>query len=198
MRSLLIQAIGKLLDKLEPWAETQPYDSEAASLIRLTRRNYDQLVKVPAQLIAELSEHGAAAYQTWAKARPENDFATIRPYLEKTLDYSRQIANCFPGYDHIADPLIDFADLGMKAESVRAIFADLRAQLVPIVQAITEQEPADDSCLHQILPRSRPAGLWLANCPRLRLRHKSGAARQNPSPLHDQIFFGRCAYYHPR
>lgn len=146
--------IGKLLDKLEPWAETLPYDSEEASLIRLTRRDYDQLVKVPAQLIAALSEHGAAAYQAWAKARPENDFAAIRPYLEKTLDFSRQIANCFPGYDHIADPLIDFADLGMKAESVRAIFADLRSQLVPIVQAITEQEPADDSCLHQTFPEA--------------------------------------------
>jgi carboxypeptidase Taq len=145
-------AVGKLLDTLQPWAETLPYDSEEASLIRLTRRNYDQSVKVPAKLVAALSEHGAAAYQTWAKARPENDFATIRPFLEKTLDYSRQIANCFPGYDHIADPLIDFADQGMKAESIRAVFADLRQQLVPIVKAITEQEPADDSCLHQTFP----------------------------------------------
>ncbi|MAT99356.1 MAG: carboxypeptidase [Anaerolineaceae bacterium] len=146
--------IGKLLDELEPWAESLPYNSEEASLIRVTRRNYDQSVKVPAQLIAAVSEHGAAAYQVWAKARPENDFAAIRPYLEKTLDYSRQIANCFPGYDHIADPLIDFADQGMKAETVRAVFADLREQLVPLVQAITEQEPADNSCLHQTFPES--------------------------------------------
>ena len=147
--------IGKLLDKLAPWGETLPYDSEAASLLRVTRRNYDQSVKVPAKLIAALSEHGAAAYQTWAQARPENDFAKIRPYLEKTLDYSRQIANCFPGYDHIADPLIDFADQDMKAESIRAIFADLREQLVPLVQAITAQEPADDSCLHQTFPEDQ-------------------------------------------
>lgn len=148
-------AIGKLLDTLEPWAETLPYDSEEASLLRVTRRNYDQLVKVPAQLVADLTEHGTAAYQVWAKARPENDFAAIRPYLEKTLDYSRQIANCFPGYDHIADPLIDFADQGMKAETVRAVFADLREQLVPLVQAITQQEPADNSCLHQPFPEDK-------------------------------------------
>ncbi|VAW42863.1 Thermostable carboxypeptidase 1, partial [hydrothermal vent metagenome] len=145
-------AIGKLLDALEPWAEKQPYDSEEASLIRLTRRNYDQAVKVPAKLMAALSEHGAAAYQTWIQARPENDFAKIRPFLEQTLDYSRQIANCFPGYDHIADPLIDVVDQGMKAETIRAIFADLRQQLVPIVKAITEQELADNSCLHQPFP----------------------------------------------
>ncbi|MBK8900482.1 MAG: carboxypeptidase M32 [Anaerolineaceae bacterium] len=145
-------AIGQLLDTLEPWGETLPYDSEEASLLRVTRRNYDQFVKVPTELVAALSEHGAAAYQVWAQARPANDFAKIRPYLEKTLDYSRQIANCFPGYDHIADPLIDFSDQGMKAESVRAVFAELREQLVPLVQAITAQEPADDSCLHQSFP----------------------------------------------
>ncbi|MCP4422548.1 MAG: carboxypeptidase M32, partial [Chloroflexi bacterium] len=56
-------AVGKLIDVLEPWSETLPYDSEEASLIRVTRRNYDQSVKVPAELIAALSEHGAAAYQ---------------------------------------------------------------------------------------------------------------------------------------
>ncbi len=147
--------IGKLLDKLTPWAETQPYESEAASLIRVTRRSYDQAVKVPAKLIAALSEHSAASYQTWAQARPANDFDKIRPYLEKTLDYSRQIANCFPGYDHIADPLIDFADQDMKAETVRAVFSDLRHQLVPIVKAITDHAPADDSCLHQPFPEAQ-------------------------------------------
>ncbi|MCB8925454.1 MAG: carboxypeptidase M32 [Ardenticatenaceae bacterium] len=144
--------IGKLLDKLEPWAETLPYDSEEASLIRVTRRQYDQSVKVPAELIGALTEHATTTYQVWAQARPANDFAKVRPYLEKTLDYSRQVANCFPGYDHIADPLIDFSDEGMKAESVRAVFADLREQLVPLVQAITAQEPADDSCLHASYP----------------------------------------------
>ena len=146
--------IGKLLDKLEPWAETLPYDSEEASLIRVTRRQYDQSVKVPAELIGALTEHATTTYQVWAQARPANDFAKVRPYLEKTLDYSRQVANCFPGYDHIADPLIDFSDEGMKAESVRAVFADLREQLVPLVQAITSQEPADDSCLHASYPEN--------------------------------------------
>jgi carboxypeptidase Taq len=147
--------IGKLLDKLTPWAETLPYDSEAASLLRVTRRSYDQSVKVPAKLIAALSEHSTVTYQVWAQARPANDFAKVRPYLEKTLDYSREIANCFPGYDHIADPLIDFSDQGMKAETVRTVFAELREQLVPLVQAITAQEPADDSCLHQSFPEDQ-------------------------------------------
>jgi carboxypeptidase Taq len=144
--------IGRLLDDLRPYAESLPYDSEDASLIRVTRRQYEKQVKIPSAFAAAFSEHCSAAYQAWAVARPENDFAAVRPMLEKTLDLSRQMADFFPGYDHIADPLIDFADEGMKAATVRALFADLRARLVPLVQAITAQPPADDSCLRKRYP----------------------------------------------
>lgn len=147
-------AVGRLLDDLRPYEESLPYDSDDASLIRVTRRQYERLVKVPPKLLAALSEHVSEAYGVWSRARPDNNFEMTRPYLEKTLDYSRQIANCFP-YEHIADPLIDFADYGMKAESVRALFAELREQLVPLVDAITSQEPADVSCLRQHFPEEQ-------------------------------------------
>lgn len=70
------------------------------------------------------------------------------------LDLSREYANFFPGYEHIADPLIDWSDYGMKASSIRKIFTELREQLVPLVQAITEQPPIDDSCLHHHFPET--------------------------------------------
>jgi carboxypeptidase Taq len=146
--------IGKLLDELRPYGESLPYDSDDASLIRVTQRNYDKATKVPPQLLAEVYAHVAAGYQAWTRARPDNDFASVRSLMEKTLDYSRQVANCFPGYDHIADPLIDFSDEGMKAESVRTLFAQLREQLVPIVKTITEQAKTDNSCLHQNFPEN--------------------------------------------
>jgi len=148
-------AIGKLLDELRPYEESLPYDSDEASLLRLTRREYERAVKVPAEFVAQLSSHNAASYDVWTRARPANDFVAVQPYLEKTLDLSRQLANFFPGYEHIADPLIDFADYGMKAATIRTLFAELRAQLVPIVQAITAQPPADDSCLRQHFPEDQ-------------------------------------------
>ena len=138
-------AIGKLLDTLQPYADSLPFEDDDASLIRVTRRQYEKSTKIPAQLLSDFYTHSAATYQVWTKARPENDFTAVAPYLEKTIEFSRRIANCFPGYDHIADPLIDFSDEGMKAATIRTIFSDLRQQLVPIVQAITAQDPADDT-----------------------------------------------------
>ncbi len=147
-------AIGKLLDDLRPYEESLPYDSDEASLVRVTRLDYGRATKVPPEFVAEMNIHAAQSYQAWTEARPVDDFQKVQPLLEKTLDLSRKLADFFPGYEHIADPLIDFADYGMKASSVRQLFADLRAELVPIVKAITAQPPADDSFLRKHYPEA--------------------------------------------
>lgn len=146
--------IGRLLDSLATYADSLPYESDDASLIRVTRKEYDKATKVPPSLMAQFYAHSSAAYQVWAQARPENDFSAVAPYLEKTLDYSRRIADCFPGYDHIADPLIDFSDEGMKAESIRSLFAELRQELVALLEAVSDQPEPDDSCLHHHYPEA--------------------------------------------
>ncbi|NNJ12242.1 carboxypeptidase M32 [Chloroflexales bacterium ZM16-3] len=143
------EEVGALLDDLRPYEASLPADSDDAALIRVSRRNYEHMVRVPTDLIGELYAHSAASYDAWVKARPANDFAAVRPYLERNLELSRRLANCFPGYQHIADPLIDLSDYGMRAESVRAVFAELRAELVPLVKTICAQTPADDACLRR-------------------------------------------------
>jgi carboxypeptidase Taq len=148
----ILPEIGKLLDDLRPYEESLPFEHDDASLIRVARRDYERLTRIPPEFTARYNAHITETYQLWAEARPANDFEKVRPNLEKTLDLSREMANFFPGYEHIADPLIDFADYGMKASSVRRLFADLRTAQVPIAQAIFAQEPADDSCLRKHFP----------------------------------------------
>jgi carboxypeptidase Taq len=150
----IVPEIGKLLDDLRPYEESLPYDSDDASLIRVARRDYERSIKVPPQFIAELYEHYSKSYNTWVTARPENNFKALEPLLEKGVDLSRRLADFFPGYEHIADPLIDFADFGMKATTLRSLFAQLHRELIPIVQAIASQPPADDSCIKQHYPHA--------------------------------------------
>ncbi len=145
-------ALGKLLDALEPHEAALPYAADDAGLIRVVRRDYRKAVRVPPKFVARWSEMGSASYDAWTRARPANDFATMRPYLEKALDFSRKYADYLGPYEHIADPLIDGPDEGMTVASVRALFQELRAELVPIVRAISEQEPASDAALHGKFP----------------------------------------------
>lgn len=175
--------IGKLLDDLRPYEEGLPYDSDEASLIRVTRRDYERAIKVPPAFVAEFSDHRSTSFQVWTEARPANDFARVQPYLEKTLDLSRRLANFFPGYEHIADPLIDYSDYGMKASTVRATFAALREQLVPIVQTITTQPPADDDCLHQTFPEAQQLAFGLDVVTRFGYDFERGRQDKAPHPF---------------
>ena len=148
-------AIGRLLDELAPYEQELPYDSDEASLLRVTRRDYERAIKVPSEFVSKMSAHRAASFDAWTRARPANDFQAVKPYLEKTLEYSREFANYFPGYEHIADPLIDLSDYGMTAKTIQALFAELRQELLPLVHAILEQPPVDDSFLHRFYPEEK-------------------------------------------
>lgn len=149
------EAIGRLLDDLRPYEESLRYDSDDASLIRVTRREYERAIKVPPEFMARLYSHSTHSFQAWTVARPQNNFASMVPILEETLDLSRQLAGYFPGYEHIADPLIGYVDFGMRASVIRTIFAELRTQLVPLVEAITSLPKIDDSCLHRHYPETQ-------------------------------------------
>ncbi|MDF0556496.1 carboxypeptidase M32 [Kamptonema sp. UHCC 0994] len=148
-------AIGQLLEDLRPCEASLPYDSTAASLIRIARKDYDRAARVPSEFMAKFSRHQAACYEAWAKAKAENNFAAVEPYLEKTLELSQEYSDFFPDNEHIADPLIDLSDCGMTVAKLRPLFAELRQELVPIVDAIASQPPTDDSCLHQDFPESQ-------------------------------------------
>ncbi|MGQ9908737.1 MAG: carboxypeptidase M32 [Candidatus Flexifilum sp.] len=148
-------AIGRALDALQAYADGLPPDHDDAALVRVTRREYERALKVPADFVGRFNEHCSLLFDAWTKARPANDFASVRDGVKRTLDYSRQLAEFYAPYDHIADPLIDMADYGMKAADIRALFAALRDELVPLVRAITAQPPADDACLHQTFPEAQ-------------------------------------------
>jgi carboxypeptidase Taq len=140
--------LGRLMDDVEPIARLLPHGSDDRSLIRVARRDFEKAIKVPADHVERSSAHRAAAYDAWTRARPANNFAAMRPFLEKNVELSREYAGYFAPYRHVADPMIDDYDAGMTTESVRALFAALRRELVPIVKAICDQPPADDRCLH--------------------------------------------------
>ena len=143
-------ALGRLLDALEPHGEKLPYESDDASLIRVVRRDFEKAIRLPSEYVERASAHSSASYVAWTKARPANDFAAMRPYLERNVELSREYADYFAPYERITDPMIDDYDAGMTTESVLTLFAALRRELVPIVRAIGAQPLSDDRCLRGV------------------------------------------------
>lgn len=148
---------GALLEAAAKDVEEYAPSSFEASLVRVTRRDYDRKRRLPTQLVAAMAEAASAAKQAWKKARAEDDFAVFAPHLERIIDLSRQKADAL-GYDDTPyDALLDEYEPGTTTAIVVRLFADLRADLVPIAEAIAERAPADDRCLHG---RFDPEAQW--------------------------------------
>ena len=138
--------VGELLESLRDLESESDPDGFEAALIRVARRDYEKAARIPTEFEARFSEHCALAYETWTRARPANDWNLIRPMLEKTLDLSRELSSFSP-HEHPADPLIDDSDPGFSAAQIAELFAQLRAELVPLVEQVAARSPADDALL---------------------------------------------------
>ncbi|HEY3921470.1 MAG TPA: carboxypeptidase M32 [Gaiellaceae bacterium] len=134
--------IGRLLDELAGFEQEHPYDSFEASLIRVTRRDWEKARKVPADLRAEMSRAASLGHPVWVRARAENDFASFLPVLRANLELKRRYIACFDGdYDEPYDAALDDYEQGLKTAEVRTIFDYLKEHQSPLVHAVADAEP---------------------------------------------------------
>ena len=141
---------GRLIAAAAAELDGASYDSDEAALIRVTQRDYEQARRLPPEFVAELSRESARAHEVWVKARAENKFAAFAPTLEKMFELARRAAEYLGYTDHPYDALLDQFEPGMKTAQVRAIFDELKQELVPLVRAISARlDRVDDSVLHQ-------------------------------------------------
>lgn len=147
---------GRLIEAAAADLDGADYDSDEAAFVRVAKRDYEQATRLPPEFVAEFSRVTALAHEVWAKARAANRFEDFRPSLEKIFDLARQAAEYLGYTDHIYDALLDQYEPGMKTAQVRAIFDELKKDLVPLVHAISERlDAVDDACLHQEFDEDR-------------------------------------------
>ena len=75
-------------------------EDDDASLVRVTRRDYERARRVPSSLVAELSEATSRAKQAWKQARMEDDFSVFASHLETLVELSIEKAEAI-GYDDV-------------------------------------------------------------------------------------------------
>ena len=142
--------VGRLLDDLEDELADAPYDSDEASIVRVTRRDYDQARKLPSELVAETAHAGSVARPMWEKARRDADFSIFAPYLEKNVELNRRIADALGYEERPYDALLDRSEPGMTTSQLGQIFEELKEAIVPLVGDIASHAGAvDDSALYR-------------------------------------------------
>jgi carboxypeptidase Taq len=143
------EEVGKLLDALEGEVAGRPFDSDEASLVRVVRRDYEQQVKIPADLVSDMARAGATARPFWEKARTEDKFSLFAPYLEKNVELNRRLADALGYKKRPYDALVDLFEPGLTTHQLEALFAQLRTAIVPLVADIARHSDAvDDRVVH--------------------------------------------------
>lgn len=145
--------IGRLLDDLVSYEESLPYESDDASLIRVTRYDYERARQVPTELRTEMTRVASLSRNAWAGARASSDFGAFLPFLQQTIDLKKRYVDCFEPTAEPYDVLLDEFERGLPTSEVRAIFTQLKQAIVPLIAAVAERADAvDDSCLHGHFP----------------------------------------------
>ena len=139
--------VGRLLDELGPVEEGSDYDSFEASLIRVTRRDYEKATRVPPELVGEMRHASSLALAAWGPAKEESNFEALRPHLERNLELRHRYVECFDPPEETYDVLLDDYEPNMKTAEVREIFGRLKEELLPLVAAVGEAGEVDDSFL---------------------------------------------------
>jgi carboxypeptidase Taq len=153
---LISDETAGLLDGANGELDGAAPDSDDARIVAVSRRRFDKARRVPAELVAEMARAGALGYEAWVEARRRSDFAAFVPFMERNLELAHRYVDCFEGFDCAYDVLLDNFEPGMKTAQVAALFADLRAELQPLIEAVRERsDRADDSCLHGSFPTDR-------------------------------------------
>ncbi len=128
--------IGRLLGELEGSDLVRDPESDPGVNVREIRRSYDRAVKLPEALVEELARTTTRAQQVWQEARQGNDFPAFRPWLEKIVRLKREEAQAV-GYKEVAyDALLDEYEPGATTKEVTRLFAELRAELTPLIAGI--------------------------------------------------------------
>ena len=140
--------VERLLGDIGTYEASLPYDSDEASIIRVTRRDYEKARKVPARLVSDIKKTEALAHEAWVEARRTSNFATFLPYLRRNVELKFEYVECFSGADSAYDILLDDFEPGMKTEDVRIVFENMKKGLVPLIADIASRgRPVDTTCL---------------------------------------------------
>jgi carboxypeptidase Taq len=141
--------IGRLLEQLRSFEESHPYDSDQASLIRVTRHDWEKARRVPTSLREDMTRAAALGHQAWVDARQASDFASFLPYLRHNLDLKLRYVECFEWSDSPYTVLLDDYEPFMTTTEVAQVFARLRPALTELIR---EAPAVDASFLTGIFP----------------------------------------------
>lgn len=130
----------RLLDGAEAEVAGEDPDSYRVRAVQQTRQYYDIIRRLPTDLVSAKAALEPVSEGVWAEAKANNDFASFAPYLQQQLDLAKRQADAIGYSEHPFDALVFEYEPSMTASKLRALFADLKAGLLPLLARIVAND----------------------------------------------------------
>jgi len=144
---LLTPAAADLLDAAEDALgldDDLPDMAWRRANLRAMRRIWRHETAVPDDLAVAISKAGSACEMVWREARPQSDFAAVRPHLETVVGLTRDVAaamaaalDCSP-----YDALLDIYEPGARRSDIDSVFEQLQDFLPDMLERVLQRQQA--------------------------------------------------------
>ena len=95
-------------------------EADAVANLRLVGREQDRALKIPQQLVVELSETQARAHEAWVAAREKAVFGEFAPWLERILGLQGEVASLVGYEGSVYNAFLDEYEPHARVEEGRA------------------------------------------------------------------------------
>lgn len=129
--------VGGWIAKCEDTALVENTVEEAN--VRGWRRDYDLAVKLPSELVEEISHTTSLGHHAWIAARKASDFKIFQPHLEKIVDLCQRKADFWGWEECRYDALLGTYELGSRTSEIVTLFDALGPKLSALVDPAVER-----------------------------------------------------------
>ncbi|AWB27640.1 carboxypeptidase M32 [Halococcoides cellulosivorans] len=135
-------------DRVADWIEeheSRDLERDDRAIVRELRRRHERAVRVPDELVTQISEASTEALPVWEQAREESDFDAFADALDELVALKRKYAEAIdPDRDPYAVLMEDFEPY-LDVETTERILDRLTDRLPPLIEAIaaSDVDPTD-------------------------------------------------------
>ena len=123
------------------------WDEPSRSLLREIWRDFSRAKKLPSDFVVKLSRESSLAQQVWAEAREQKSFRQFLPNLRTMLSLKREETHYLGYKESPYDALLDVYEPGSTIATLRPMFAQLKARLVPLLKRVTQSSTQIDNSI---------------------------------------------------
>jgi carboxypeptidase Taq len=128
--------LAEYLDTLEG----SDLDSEQAAVVREVRRQHERAVRVPEELVQQISEASSNALPVWEQAKAEDDFSQFEDALAELVELKREYAAAIDADRDPYEVLFEEYEPYLGIDTAERVLERLGEELPPLIDDIADSD----------------------------------------------------------